>query len=152
MTQNKRHDAAGLPEEHYIVGLMRSAAKRGTEERYVLDEHAEAMLERALLDFADDPSLAQAIVQLFSLAQMLHDEESSPTAAKVILTVLARLRKRFTALDPERPRTMEDVSRNFNQLTDKKPAPRVPARPPPAGSVRVSAMTEFGHTRRRMRG
>jgi hypothetical protein len=138
-------------EDHFIVALVRSLAKVGTTERFILDAHAEAVLEKALIDFADDPGLPRAVVGLFELAKGLEDAGCG-SAAGVILSVLARVHPRLTAFAPARDEAMQAAAESFQELTGSKQARVAIDRLPPEGSLKVSALSEFGGTRRKMRG
>jgi hypothetical protein len=151
-TKQKPVATAATNMDHYVVDLARSVAKRGSTERYVFDSKGEAMIERALLDFADDPTLPRAVLGLFALAQSLIDEEESPSAAKSILDVLAMVGPELRALKRNHEDKEDARRRSYNQLVDRKASPVALNAPAPAGAIKVSELSEYGSvTRRRVR-
>lgn len=135
--------------EHPIVALARNVAKRGTEERFVFDARAEAKLERALLDHADDPTLPVAVNGLVSLATSLYEREDSPSAGKAILAVLTKVRPQLNAIRLEQATSLENAARAFNGVRRDAAPPLAIGTPPSESSVKASTLNGFSAVRRR---
>lgn len=138
--ENRTQDSS-VSKEHILVALVRHTAKPGTDEKYVLDGGALAMLRIALLDHANDPSLPAGVVGLFHLAAGLF-EEKSPSAALAIMKLLYELRPQLRAIAPELATRIEETKDAFEQLMG--PTKRaLPGGPAPEGAIKVTSLDGF---------
>lgn len=131
--------------EHPVVQVVMTLAQRGSKERYVLDEEAQAELERTLIAHGEDPNLPAGLLGLYGLAGVLWNEESSKSAATAIFLAIARSAPHFVVLRDKHTSFAEDAARRFDALTARERAPIVAPRlddKAPPGTLKVSSFLE----------
>jgi hypothetical protein len=86
--------------QHPVVTTCLRVAKRGTNEKYVIDADGERALERELLAHAEDAELGAAVIGILSLATVLYQKESSKSAAVAIIRAVGRAQPKLLAIRP----------------------------------------------------
>lgn len=111
--------------DHPVVGVIRSAARPGEQEQFVLDDRALQLIEYALLRYAEAPSLPEAIQGVVTMAMGFY-ASGSPTAAGRLITMLAACRPKLPDLLGANPLQGPQVERLLGGPTQVKMAPGVP--------------------------
>ncbi|MBK8011167.1 MAG: hypothetical protein IPK13_07430 [Deltaproteobacteria bacterium] len=83
---------------HPVVVVAREITRPGNVEKWAIAPKDALRLEGTILEHLHDAMMPSAIRALFGMVATLHQAERSPTAARTLVTVLARVEPQLRAL------------------------------------------------------
>lgn len=140
--------------QHPVVTVAREITRPDSVEKWAITPKDALRLEGAILEHLQDPLMPGVIRALFGMVATLHQAEGSPTAARTLVTILARVEPQLRALwrvdgttnhdtSAGKPTVAEQAEQRSRSLVGASAANASAARssaPPPDGAIAVRAL------------